>query len=77
VKNVNAFSKLRKPRTWSRKNREGALVGEKFDPLERVGIYVPGGTAPLVSTALMTVRWPRRPGCAKSSSPRRRPSTKP
>jgi histidinol dehydrogenase len=30
-------------------------VGEKFDPLERVGIYVPGGTAPLVSTALMTV----------------------
>jgi histidinol dehydrogenase len=36
-------------------NREGATVGEKFDPLERVGIYVPGGTAPLVSTALMTV----------------------
>jgi histidinol dehydrogenase len=30
-------------------------VGEKFDPLDRVGIYVPGGTAPLVSTALMTV----------------------
>ena len=50
-----AFSKLRKPRNWSRKNREGATVGEKFDPLERVGIYVPGGTAPLVSTALMTV----------------------
>ena len=55
LKNVAAFSKLRKPRNWSRKNREGAEVGEKFDPLERVGIYVPGGTAPLVSTALMTV----------------------
>jgi len=55
LKNVIAFSKLRKPRNWSRKNREGALVGEKFDPLERVGIYVPGGTAPLASTALMTV----------------------
>jgi histidinol dehydrogenase len=55
LKNVVAFSKLRKPRNWSRKNREGAEVGEKFDPLERVGIYVPGGTAPLVSTALMTV----------------------
>jgi histidinol dehydrogenase len=55
LKNVRAFSKLRKPRTWSRTNREGAIVGEKFDPLERVGIYVPGGTAPLVSTALMTV----------------------
>ncbi len=55
LKNIRTFSKLRKPRNWSRTNREGALVGEKFDPLERVGIYVPGGTAPLVSTALMTV----------------------
>lgn len=55
LKNVRSFSKLRKPRSWSRLNREGAQVGEKFDPLERVGIYVPGGTAPLVSTALMTV----------------------
>jgi histidinol dehydrogenase len=55
IKNVRTFSKLRKPRNWSRRNREGAEVGEKFDPLERVGIYVPGGTAPLVSTALMTV----------------------
>ena len=55
IKNVRGFSKLRKPRNWSRKNREGATIGEKFDPLERVGIYVPGGTAPLVSTALMTV----------------------
>ena len=62
LKNVCAFSKLRKPRTWSRTNREGAIVGEKFDPLERVGIYVPGGTAPLVSTALMTVPLAREAG---------------
>jgi histidinol dehydrogenase len=55
LNNIKAFSKLRKPRNWSKLNREGATVGEKFDPLERVGIYVPGGTAPLVSTALMTV----------------------
>ena len=55
LKNVRSFYKLRKPRSWSRVNREGATVGEKFDALERVGIYVPGGTAPLVSTALMTV----------------------
>jgi histidinol dehydrogenase len=55
LKNIRTFYKLRKPRSWSRRNREGATVGEKFDPLERVGIYVPGGTAPLVSTALMTV----------------------
>ena len=29
-------------------------MGERFDPFHRVGIYVPGGTAPLVSTAVMT-----------------------
>src|SRR5262249_37717792 len=36
-------------------NAQGATVGERFDPFQRVGIYVPGGTAPLVSTAVMTV----------------------
>jgi histidinol dehydrogenase len=55
IRNIRDFSKFRKPRPWSRINREGAAIGEKFDPLDRVGIYVPGGTAPLVSTALMTV----------------------
>ena len=39
---------------WKRKNAEGAVVGERFIPFDRVGIYVPGGKAPLVSTALMT-----------------------
>jgi histidinol dehydrogenase len=37
------------------KNEQGAEVGERFDPLNRVGVYVPAGTAPLVSTAIMTV----------------------
>ncbi len=55
IKNVRSFYKLKKPRNWTRLNREGARVGEKFDPLERIGIYVPGGTAPLVSTAVMTI----------------------
>jgi len=31
------------------------MLGEKFVPFERVGVYVPGGASPLVSTALMTV----------------------
>ena len=29
-------------------------MGEQFVPFERVGVYVPGGAAPLASTALMT-----------------------
>ncbi len=52
--NVRAFAKRSLRKSWFMKNRQGAIVGERFDPFERVGIYVPGGTAPLVSSAVMT-----------------------
>ena len=52
--NVQEFAKKSLRKSWSGKNRQGAKVGERFDPFQRVGIYVPGGTAPLVSTAVMT-----------------------
>ncbi len=52
--NVRQFAEKSKRKNWSARNAQGALVGERFDPFERVGIYVPGGTAPLVSTAIMT-----------------------
>jgi histidinol dehydrogenase len=45
------------------RNGHGAMVGEKFDPFPRVGIYIPGGAAPLVSTALMTIPLARVAGC--------------
>ena len=38
-------------------------MGEKFDPIQRVGIYIPGGTAPLASTALMTITLAKVAGC--------------
>lgn len=53
-RNINAFARRSLRRDWSMRNAQGATVGERFDPLRRVGLYVPGGTAPLVSTALMT-----------------------
>jgi histidinol dehydrogenase len=53
-KNVAGFAKKSLRKAWSEKNQHGARVGERFDPFERVGIYVPGGSAPLVSTAVMT-----------------------
>jgi histidinol dehydrogenase len=62
-KNVEAFARRSLRRAWSMRNSHGATVGEKFDPLERVGIYIPGGTAPLVSTALMTIPLARVAGC--------------
>ena len=53
-RNIRGFAKKGLRKNWSSRNAQGARVGERFDPFQRVGIYVPGGTAPLVSTALMT-----------------------
>lgn len=53
--NVTAFAQYGLRHNWTVHNAQGVRVGERFDPFERVGIYVPGGTAPLVSTAIMTV----------------------
>ncbi len=61
--NIEAFAKHSLRRGWSMRNSHGAVVGEKFDPFDRVGIYVPGGMAPLVSTTLMTIPLARVAGC--------------
>jgi histidinol dehydrogenase len=62
-KNIANFAKNSLRKNWRMKNSHGASVGEKFDPFQRVGIYIPGGTAPLVSTALMTVTLAKVAGC--------------
>jgi histidinol dehydrogenase len=63
TRNVAAFAKRSRRKNWTMRNAHGALVGEKFDPFQRVGIYIPGGAAPLVSTALMTIPLARVAGC--------------
>jgi histidinol dehydrogenase len=40
---------------WRMPSPQGGWLGEKFVPLDRIGAYIPGGTAPLASTALMTL----------------------
>ena len=62
-RNLELFSRKSLRKAWSLRNAQGGRVGEKFDPFHRVGIYVPGGTAPLVSTALMTVCLAQVAGC--------------
>ena len=52
---IVAYNKRGLPKDWTARNPQGAMVGEKFDPIRRVGLYVPGGEVPLVSTVLMTV----------------------
>ena len=61
--NIASFAKKSLRKNWQSKNFHGASVGEKFDPFTRVGVYIPGGTAPLVSTALMTITLAKVAGC--------------
>ena len=52
---IVAFSSQRIPQEWSFSPRVGVTLGEKFTPIDRVGCYIPGGTAPLISTVVHTV----------------------
>ena len=61
--NIANFARKSRRKDWWMRNSHGAAVGEKFDPFQRVGVYIPGGTAPLVSTALMTITLAKVAGC--------------
>ena len=61
--NVALFAKRSLRKNWQARNAQGGVVGEKFDPFARVGVYIPGGTAPLASTTLMTVTLAKVAGC--------------
>lgn len=54
ISRIKVFSKASARRNWRMKTPGGGFLGEQFMPLDRVGVYVPGGAAPLASTALMT-----------------------
>ncbi|MCQ2390074.1 MAG: histidinol dehydrogenase [Kiritimatiellae bacterium] len=52
---VMRFSKASLKAPWTMKTPRGGSAGEFYSPMDRVGVYVPGGTAPLASTSVMTV----------------------
>jgi histidinol dehydrogenase len=43
------------PKSWRMTDEHGSVLGQEVRPLDRVGIYVPGGRAAYPSTVLMTV----------------------
>ncbi len=50
---IRLFHEKQKPRSWMEWTSDGGALGQIIQPLERVGIYVPGGGAPLPSSLLM------------------------
>jgi len=55
IENVTRFYKKQIKKSWRVVDEDGVMLGEKCEPIERVGIYIPAGTAPLISTVYMTV----------------------
>ncbi|MBQ2041197.1 MAG: histidinol dehydrogenase [Lachnospiraceae bacterium] len=51
--NIRAFHSRQVRNSFILNEKDGVVIGQKIMPIERVGMYVPGGTAPLSSTVLM------------------------
>lgn len=63
--NLNKFYRKQIKKSWKIKDADGVLLGEKVTPIEKVGVYVPSGTVPLVSSVYMTVIPARMAGVKK------------
>jgi histidinol dehydrogenase len=53
--NVREFHEAQLPEDWREEFADGRELGRRFRPLERVGVYVPGGSAAYPSSAIMGV----------------------
>lgn len=51
--NIEAFHKLQKRSNFIKNDRDGVILGQKIMPVEKAGLYVPGGTASYPSSVLM------------------------
>ena len=54
-KNIIEFHEKQKQDSWLWEKNSGMKLGQRITAIERVGVYVPGGTAPLISSVLMNV----------------------
>lgn len=53
--NIKKYHEKQRRESWFTTEEDGTLLGQKVAPIERVGVYVPGGTAAYPSSVLMNV----------------------
>ncbi len=63
--NIREFHSLQKRNSFILNNKEGVVIGQKVLPIEKVGLYVPGGTAAYPSTVLMDSIPAKIAGCSE------------
>lgn len=62
--NIRAFHEKQKRNSFILNDRDGVVIGQKVMPIEKVGLYVPGGTAAYPSTVLMDSIPAKIAGCS-------------
>ena len=55
IRRVRAFHEHERTETWEMRNERGVRLGQRITPVERAGLYVPGGTASYPSSVIMNV----------------------
>lgn len=53
-KQIEAFHRLRVPKSWVQFGEDETVLGKRYRPVERAGLYVPGGQGAYLSTVLMS-----------------------
>lgn len=53
--NIRSFHEKQRQNSWFTSGTNGTMLGQKITPLERVGVYVPGGKAVYPSSVLMNI----------------------
>lgn len=65
AKNIEEFHSLQGIKEFEIKKPDGTVIGQKVIPIEKVGLYVPGGTAAYPSTVLMDSIPAKIAGCSE------------
>lgn len=65
AENIREFHKRQVKNSFIISERDGVITGQKVTPIEKVGLYVPGGTAAYPSTVLMDSIPAKIAGCAE------------
>lgn len=55
LKNIEDYHVMQRQQSWFHSTPKGTILGQKVTPLEKVGVYVPGGKAVYPSSVLMNI----------------------
>ena len=65
AENIRVFHRAQKKNSFIINEKQGVIIGQKVIPIEKVGLYVPGGTAAYPSTVLMDSIPAKIAGCGE------------